>query len=191
MRRSLCIFLACLGIALHAQSSASGLELRAIAPDHVGLTLKKSPVLYYFISEATTFPIRFLLRDPRLTRGVVEVSLPSPARSGYWAIRLKDYGITLAAGVEYRWFVTVIMEQEEIVAEGVIECCPDNMLDAYDGPESCNTTDTVLAYARNGIWYDALACLGELIEADPNNQKLLRLRERLVKDVGLILTQLH
>jgi hypothetical protein len=190
VRRVICSFLACLVTLWTLPTSASGLELRAVAPDSVGLTLQKSPVLYYFISEATTLPILFTLRKSRATRGVVEVSLPSPDRAGFWPVRLKDYGIILEAGVEYRWFVTVIQKQEEVVAGGVVECCPDDLL--YDSPKDCKSTDTVLHHTSYGIWYDAIACLGEVIEAEPNNEKLRRLWERLLRDRGgLILTDLR
>jgi len=35
------------------------------------------------------------------------------------------------------------------------------------------------------LWYDAMGCLCNLIDADPKNDKLRRLRARLLKDVGL------
>jgi hypothetical protein len=154
-------------------------------------------VLYYFISEPTTFPILLTLSDPRSAKRFVDVSLPSPNRPGFWPIRLKDYGIILDAGVEYRWFVSVIQQRQEnivildgdIVAGGggVVECCPDDL--EYVGPIGCESTATVFYNMTYGIWYDAFACLGELIEADANNEKLRRLRERLLRDTGLILTE--
>src|SRR5262245_17746527 len=170
MKGIICSIVACLALCSSRAVKATELELRAIVPDHVGLMLQKSPVLYYFISEPTTLPIRFFLRESRATRGAIELSLPSPNRPGYWPVRLKDYGIILNPGVEYRWFISVIMDQEEIVAGGSIECCPEDLLFIWDG-RRCDK-EKVHAYAKAGIWYDAFACLSELIEAEPNNQKL-------------------
>ena len=65
MKRIIYGFLACLGITCYDLSSASELELQAIVPNHGGLTLQKSPVLYYFISEPTTLPVRFTLIESR------------------------------------------------------------------------------------------------------------------------------
>jgi hypothetical protein len=124
----ICSFFACLGMAVCDTSRASELELRAIVPDHVGYTLQKSPVLYYFISEATTLPTLFTLRDPRATQPVVEVLVHSPGRAGFQAIRLADYNVVLEPGVPYRWSITILQDpvssSNNPVAGGLIECCP-------------------------------------------------------------------
>lgn len=162
MKRIIYGFLACLGIACYDLSSASELELKAIVPDHGGLTLQKSPVLYYFISEPTTLPVRFTLIESRTDHVVVDMLLRSPDHSGFWPVRLEDYGIVLDPGVEYRWFVTIIKNadtpKKDIVSGGIVECCPDHL--TYDAPTLCKRADTVLA--SYGIWYDAFVCLGEL-----------------------------
>jgi hypothetical protein len=123
-------------IAFNGATSASELELKAIVPDHVGLTLQKSPVLYYFISEPTTLPVRFTLIESRTDHVVVDMLLRSPDHSGFWPVRLEEYGIVLDPGVEYRWFVTVIKNADspskDLVAGGAVECCPDDLV--YDAP---------------------------------------------------------
>src|SRR5215469_4182019 len=88
-------------------SSANQLELTAMAPDHVGLTEKQSPVLYYYISHATSLPVRFILVDSRKVSPVREVVLPSSTRPGWWPIRLNDYNIVLEPDAEYRWYVSI------------------------------------------------------------------------------------
>ncbi len=50
---------------------------------------------------------------------------------------------------------------------------------------TCSGDEDVLKNARAGLWYDAMGCLCSLIDADPRNDKLRRLRARLLKDVGL------
>jgi len=42
-------------------------------------------------------------------------------------------------------------------------------------------------FAKGGLWYDAMACLNELIEANPQDPSLCRMRSALLKEVGLIL----
>ena len=39
--------------------------LVALVPDHVGLTVKKAPVLNWFLSKPTTYPLKFTLIDIR------------------------------------------------------------------------------------------------------------------------------
>ena len=169
-------------------SHANELELMPIAPDRVGLTVKKSPVLYFYISQATSAPVRFTLVDPRKT--VAELLLPSPTRPGYVAIRLEDYQIVLKEGVQYRWFVLVdvspgfpgFYDPPEVM--GTIERADPRSIDYDDRP--CDK-DAVVVFAKGGLWYDAMACLNELIEANPQDPSHRRMRFALLKEVGLIL----
>jgi len=79
--------------------------------------------------------------------------LRSPDHSGFWPVRLEDYGIVLDPGVEYRWFVTVIQDadtpKKDIVSGGIVECCPDDLV--YDAPTLCKRADTVLASCGIGM----------------------------------------
>ena len=188
MRRIAVTLLTCLLLVCYVPSSASDLHLKPAAPDHVGLTLHQSPVLYYFASKATTLPTRFTLRNARTRRVVADVALTSPTKAGFWPIRFKEYGIVLEPGVDYRWSVRVIQKadspSDDLVVGGSIECCPEELV-YLDVPRVC-TTETVHEYERTGVWYDTFACVSELIQAEPNNDKLRRLRQRLGRDMGLI-----
>ena len=174
-------------------SSANQLELQARAPDHVGLTTQKSPVLYFYISEATSHPVRFTLFDVRQTSPVAEVLLPSPTPSGVSAIRLEDYHIELEEDVQYKWFVSVIRDadrhQEDIVAGGMIERVDPRSMDprSIDYSDLPCDKDAVRLLAKAGLWYDAMACLSTLIEANPQDHSLRQLKYELLRDVGIIL----
>lgn len=188
MRRIRSTVFTCLLLAWYQPGSALDLQLKPAAPDHVGLTLQQSPVLYYFVSKATTLATRFTLRNAQTSDVVADVPLSSPTTAGFWPIRFKDHGIVLDPGVDYRWFVRVQNSDssaEDLVVGGSIECCPEELI-YLEVPRVCNS-ETVHEYAMNGIWYDTFACVSELIEAEPNNEKLRRLRERLVRDTGLML----
>ena len=63
-------------------TNVTKLELVAIAPDHVGFTVQQSPVLYYYISHATSLPIRFIVTDPQSIPPVAQVTLNPPHRPG-------------------------------------------------------------------------------------------------------------
>ena len=68
---------------------------------------------------------------------------------------------------------------------GVIERCElSECLTDRDMKLGC-TEQTVMDNAHAGLWYDAMGCLCNLIDGDPKNEKLRRLRARLLKDVGL------
>jgi Domain of Unknown Function (DUF928) len=181
MKTVVLTFLASLVMLCSLPSQANELELYAMVPDRVGLTVRKSPVLYFFISEATSLPVRFTLKDERSIAPVADILIPSPLRAGFWPIRLKDYNIQLDEDVQYRWYVSVIRDpaqnQLDIMAGGVVEHIDPHLVDYYD--QVCDR-DSVLLALNAGLWIDGFACLNELIEANPEDQSLRRLREGLV-----------
>jgi hypothetical protein len=164
-------------------------EVKALVPDHVGYTVRATPAVSWFMSQATAYEVRFTLRDDRSTRSFQEKTLPAPKQPGIYTINLKDLGLSLEPNVQYKWFVSVIRDalspSKDIVAGGVIERCElSECVVERDAKLSC-TDQSVMDNARAGLWYDAMGCLCNLIDADPKNDKLRRLRARLLKDVGL------
>lgn len=164
-------------------------EVKALVPDHVGYTVKETPAVNWFMSKTTVYQVRFTLRDDRSTRSFQEKIIATPKQPGIYTINLKELGLMLEPNVQYKWFVSVIRDAEspskDIVAGGVIERCElSECLTERDIKLTC-TDQSVMDNARAGLWYDAMGCLCNLIDADPKNDKLRRLRARLLKDVGL------
>jgi hypothetical protein len=165
-------------------------EVKALVPDHVGLTIKETPIVNWFVSKPTQHEVVVTLRDDRSPRAFQEKTIPSPKQPGIYSINFKELGFTLEPNVQYKWFVSVIRDPNQHsnnpVAGGVIERCDlSECLEPLGAKLTC-TFDTVLENAKAGFWYDAMGCLCQLIDADPKNDKLRRLRARLLKDVGLI-----
>jgi hypothetical protein len=102
-------------------------EVKALVPDHVGLTTKETPVVNFYVSKSTAYEVVVTLRDDRSPRAFQEKSIPSPKQPGIYTINFKDLGFTLEPNVQYRWFVSVIRDQNQHsnnpVAGGVIERC--------------------------------------------------------------------
>jgi len=117
MRKIISGLLACLIIACYVLTRASELELKATVPDHVGYTLKRSPVIYYFISKPTSLPTRFTLRDLRRMRNellgihLLEVSFMqksslSPFHVSSTAFCLPEF---LCKGRRFRAYTVVVV----------------------------------------------------------------------------------
>lgn len=160
--------------------------LVALVPDHVGLTLKSDPALCWFLSQPATQPLTLTILDSRAIKPILETTLPSPTRPGLQCVHLRDHGITLKEREQYRWFVTLVLDPDkpsrDIVSGGMIERIPFSEGCALGLP--CSWTcelDAVYQYAENGLWYDAIACLHELIEAAPDDPLLLRVLDHLLK----------
>jgi hypothetical protein len=171
---------------INRPKNVTKLTLVAMAPDDIGLTVQKSPVLYFFISPAIDLPIRFTLIDSRKVTPEADVRLKSPISPGLWAIRLEDYHLMLEEEVEYRWYVGVEDPADplrESFAGGVIERVDPGGIN-YDG-RLCDK-DTVRYLRKAGIWYDAFACVTKLIETNPHDRTLRELREKLIGRRSLI-----
>jgi hypothetical protein len=162
--------------------------LSVLAPDHSGFTTREQPSLYWFISKSTSLPVEVTVMDAQGIKPILETRLPSPVTAGIHRIRLSDYNVHLAPGPAYRWFVSVVPDDnrrsKDIMAGGAIERVdmPEGLkAKLADVPKS----DVPAIYAQAGLWYDTVAAISELIEAAPQDQALRKERTDLLKQVGL------
>jgi len=164
-------------------------EVQALVPDHVGFTSKKTPVLNWYLSKATPHEVRFTLIDNKSVRPIYEAPISAPKQAGIFSIHTRDLGLSLDPGVQYRWYVSVVRNpsspSQDIVGGGVIERCELNDCIIEMGAQVTCSIQTVSENARAGFWYDAMGCLCTLIDADPTDASLRRLRAGLLKQVGL------
>ena len=164
-------------------------EIIPLVPDHVGLTIKQTPTLNWFLSKPTVYQIHFTLNNIQQIKPLYEGTLPPPAHEGVQSIDLKALGLKLEANVQYRWFISARRNDssysEDIVAGGMIERCEFN--DCIVTRQIITTCDqeSVNHNVVNGLWYDAMACLCSLIDATPKDPSLRRLRANLLRQVGL------
>jgi len=161
----------------------------ALVPDHVGMTVKQAPSLNWFLSKATSLPIRFTLIDTRSVTPLHEGLIPTPTHQGVQSINLKDWGLALEPDVQYRWYISAIRDPvsrgRDIVAGGIIERCEFNTCVMEMEVDLTCDRQSVLRNALRGFWYDAMACLCDLIDANPSDQILRRQRAALLNQIGL------
>jgi hypothetical protein len=164
-------------------------EIQALVPDHVGMTVSRTPALNWFLSKPTTHQIRFTMVDNRLIRPVHEVELPNPQAPGIQTIDLKVLGVELDPDVQYRWYVSVVRNpdspSQDIVAGGIIERCEFSECVVMGPRITCSDKQDVIVNAQAGFWYDAMGCLCNLINTKPSDAPLRRLRAALLRQVGL------
>lgn len=160
----------------------------ALVPDHVGVTVKQHPTLNWFLSKNTSLPITFTLIDERSIHALIEQPLAPPHQAGVHAVKLEELGFTLQANIQYRWYISVMKDpaspSQDIVAGGMIERCEFSECSILGAMTTC-THETVLASALKGFWYDAMACLCDLIDANPADTGLRKQRASLLRQVGL------
>lgn len=164
-------------------------ELVALVPDHVGLTVKQTPTLNWYLSKPTTYPLRFTLNDTQKVTPLYEGPLPAPTKEGVQSIDLKALGLTLEPNVQYRWFVSASPNpgspSRDIVAGGMIERCEFSECLTLTSVSLTCDRESVRTNALVGFWYDAMGCVCSLIEKEPTDPSLRRLRAALLRQVGL------
>jgi hypothetical protein len=158
-----------------------------LVPDHVGLTIAPQPLLYWYLSKPTTSQVMFVLVDARSVQVISGVTLAPPTQPGVQLVRLKDFGVSLEQDVQYRWYITVVLDPDkpsrDIVAGGMIQRVSPEF--ATTRPPSANNLEAVRFYAEAGLWYDALASISDLIAAAPSDHLLRKQRAGLLRQVGL------
>ena len=162
--------------------------LLVLAPDHTGLTVREQPDLYWYLSDSPSYPIVLTLSGDKDTKPVLEIQINPPPQPGIQRIRLADYNVRLEPGVEYQWFVAVVVDREkrskDILAGGLIErveLSPELRATLVQSPKQLAPE----IYAAAGIWYEAISGVSELVDASPKDPVLRRQRASLLEQVGL------
>lgn len=162
--------------------------LSAMAPDHTGLTMSEQPTLYWFISAPTSYPVEITIVDPQATQPLLELTLERGVKAGMHSLRLADHGVRLNPGVVYQWYVAVVPDgsrrSRDILAGGAIERV-DPDADAAARIKAATGRDLPAVFAGAGLWYDAIASLGELIAAAPDDRAVVEQRAALLRQAGL------
>jgi hypothetical protein len=167
---------------------ASTLELVVLAPDHTGFTTKEQPTLYWYASEPVSAQLEVTLIndesiDPELEQVVVKTT-----KAGIQSFDLSQTKAKLALGIEYRWFISAIADENQrsndVVASGTIQRIkPSKTLKKKIDNATGNTLAS--AYAEEGIWYDTIDELSRMIKKSPDNFQLIAQRSALLEQVGL------
>jgi hypothetical protein len=161
--------------------------LSVLAPNHTGLTSQEQPVLYWYISKPISAPIVFTLSDDD-AKPLVEQVLTPPFTAGVQRLRLADFGTRLASGKQYQWYVGLIPDSKrrskDILAGATIERAglPEPVASRIS---KASVGEVIGIYAETGHWYDAMAILSDLIEANPSDVALRSQRVALMRQVGL------
>lgn len=176
------------------------LILSVLAPNHTGYTVNSQPTIYWSISKLVDKPIKLTMVYTDFTLGtepVIETEIKMPNNPGIQVIDLNEINWKipnkgLIPQVEYQWSISVMMDEQrssnDIVASGTIERVSQPLADqiAAKIAKETNENKQVFIYAENGMWYDAVDKLSQLIAQYPNDQELQRQRVSLLKEVKLV-----
>ncbi|CAK0750665.1 conserved hypothetical protein [Gammaproteobacteria bacterium] len=143
------------------------LLMSALVPPQTGLTSQTQPILYWFISQAVNTPLDLAITVPNEENPVLEIRLPSPSRPGIQGIDLAKLGIKLKPDVEYQWSVSLVNDDTHRSADTFVAGSVVRTTDGNGGTVDCRQHGRIqqaTAYAAQGLWYDALQCLNQLVD---------------------------
>jgi len=156
-------------------------SLQALAPDHVGLTTRAQPRLYWYLGEASATRLDVTLIDDASAEPLVELVLQPPVQAGLHVLDCAEHGVTLEPGVTYQWFVAFVPEPDrrshDVISSGAIR--------RVSRPELANADAAGLA--REGLWYDAVMAL----QTSADDRQAMAGLRGLAGQVGLDLSSLR
>ena len=162
--------------------------LSVLAPGHTGQTVREQPDLYWFASDVVTNPVELTLTLEKGDAPLLEKRLQAPTKAGIQRVRLADYGVKLVPGERYIWSIALVFDpkrrSKDIIAMGAIE----RVERADMNPEALTaapTTDAFYRFAADGLWYDAVMVISEMIETAPADLVLRKHRVDLLDQVDL------
>ena len=162
--------------------------LAVLTPDHVGLTTKEQPTLYWYTSQTTNYPVEFTIIENKAPKALLETRINPPTQAGIQKVRLGDYNAHLKTGTQYRWYIAVIPDpknrSKDILAGGFIERI-DLSETLQTRLSQASATQLASIYAEEGIWYDALSAISDSIDNTPSDAGLRAQRASLLEQVRL------
>lgn len=168
-------------------SGEQAAKLEVLAPDHVGLTTRAQPVLYWYAHAPAPVHFQFALMDDSIDP-LLEIQTVNQQVSGIQSLDLADHGVSLQPGVTYYWSVALVTDagnrSADIVSSGMIERIEpgEGLTSRINGNRGIDLAEM---FASEGIWYDALATLSGMIAAAPGDERLVSIRDALLEQEGL------
>ena len=162
------------------------LMLFALVPDHLGLTIKEQPTLYWYLSNQASHRLVLTINHEDLVKPVLEMTLAKSGTPGIHSVRLSDHDLKLELNTEYQWFVELVMDVDyparNLVAGGRIKRItpPEPLLVRLREAEMQERTSI---YSEAGLWYDAFDSISDLIDRKPDNPDYPIKRKYLLKQI--------
>lgn len=134
----------------------------AIAPDHAALSAQASPSLCWYQARPTTRQRLLVIDDGQTETPFLEAAIDEPNQGGIQCVSLARFAVALKPGIEYRWFVDVVVDREhrskDVLSGGaLVFAAPEQGL-AGRIKDSRGPALAVLL-AEHGYWYDAFAAV--------------------------------
>jgi hypothetical protein len=152
-----------------------------------GLTAAARPTFLLYLPKTTAQSAQFVLKDSN-NRNVYQTMIELPSRHGIVRLSLPEQAPALKVGQDYQWYFAVVCDpddrSEDVIAQGWIQHTLPNA-NLVNALKRATASEQVALYAQSSYWYDSVAMLAALRQANPKDAKLNADWLRLLKAVGL------
>ena len=142
------------------QKIKSGITL-LVPEDHIPLTTSAYPTFAWYQEQQLSLPVKFTLLEPGQSQHLYSQEL-SLNKSGLMSLTIPENFPPLEIGKKYRWSVAIICNRQHPsqnpYAEAWVERISWQSTKLASWPIEKEEFCQGYAYARAGIWYDAVAC---------------------------------
>ena len=159
-----------------------------LVPEHMAYTVKEQPTLYWHISQTTQKPVVLTLIELDAVKPLLEEPLQNLVPRNIQALKLANYGIRLQPNKIYEWSVRIIEDPNDPSGDAIARSFIQRVIPNAEISAALEQSDPLSraqAYARNGIWHDALATLMEGDSSSQAQDRLRRARDWLLGQVEL------
>lgn len=159
-------------------------RLVSLVPQDLAYSASEQPTLYWFISDPYPANVEISITQDGSIEPVLEADLGPADKAGIHALSLADRGISLDTGVEYNWYVTLVLDpnarSQDLGAGSSLIVTP-----LIRSMNETNPLERGIALASAGLWYDAMDVINRGIESQPGNFELTAARAALLDEVDL------
>jgi hypothetical protein len=155
------------------------------------LTVSARPTFLVYVPQTSAKAVEFtlLLRDKDNSENkIYQTSVNLTGTPGIVSISLPATAPELEIGKDYKWMVAMACQTGEVnvddpFAEALIRRIqPDSSLSQID---RAKPLDRVALYAKEGVWFDAVANLAALLKSQPNDPQVASAWKELLQGAGL------
>ncbi|MEG4497770.1 DUF928 domain-containing protein [Microcoleus sp. F10-C6] len=166
-----------------------GLSITPLIPEsNIGLTLTESPTFFVYVSQPAA-QIEFILLNEDESEVVYETTLKND-KAGIVGVSLSEKGKTqnIEVGKRYVWSFALACDPLERSGDYIVKGWMQRIEPQANLKNDLANPDPmakVIAYAKNGIWYETLATLAEMRSLAPDDARLTTEWTKLLQSQGL------
>lgn len=175
------------GLGARGPGAQTVFRVFALAPNHLGVTIREQPTLYWYLERDSDIPVDFTLIDDKAANPLLQIPYPPPLRAGYHTVDLAEHGFRLEGDITYEWTAALVTEERQVhptISVGFVERRPPDP-DLDRELAEAGAAGAVHVYASHGLWYEAFDDVTQRIAADPRDPDLRLQRAALLDQVGL------